>query len=206
MVARNCAFAWLAASAARRATSLSRRAASASASASRSAALACSSSSASARASSVCCSSSIACDSRSSFWRSSSRAWASSRVFCSASASARAAATSRARASPAVRIVVSTCGTARGITAAVVTDATAVTAFTPPDSQYVGCHSVQTSRKCVIPHATMNKPKATNRTWNGMSRRARCTRLTSASEMTTYDSPISTSAITCVRSNGVFQR
>jgi hypothetical protein len=52
-------------------------------------------------------------------------------------------------------------GHREGSTAAVLTEATAVTTLTSPDSQYTGCQNVHTSMKCVPPQATMNRPKAT---------------------------------------------
>jgi hypothetical protein len=58
----------------------------------------------------------------------------------------------------------------------VTTDATAVTIFTPADSQNTGVHSVQISMKCVAPQQTMKAPKATNIHENGSSFRALHTR------------------------------
>src|ERR1044072_896505 len=45
---------------------------------------------------------------------------------------------------------------------AVGTDASAVTALTNPDSQYVGTHIVQISMTWVAPHAMMKIPKHTH--------------------------------------------
>jgi hypothetical protein len=55
-----------------------------------------------------------------------------------------------------------TFGTVNGSTAAVPTEATAVTTFTSPEAQYTGCQKVHTSMKCVPPQATMNSPNARN--------------------------------------------
>ncbi len=67
-------------------------------------------------------------------------------------------------------------GTSAGSTTAVATDAAAVSSFTSPANQYTGTQSVHTSMKWVAPQAMMKVPKARSIQWNGMSRRARCTR------------------------------
>ena len=69
-----------------------------------------------------------------------------------------------------------TCGTRLGNAIAVTTDATAVTSFTSPASQYSGCHNTTISMKCVNPQATINVPNARNIQLNGISRRVRQTR------------------------------
>ena len=56
---------------------------------------------------------------------------------------------------------------------AVGTEARAVTAFTPPDSQYAGCQMVQISMKCEAPQAMMNVAKLTNTHPKRRSRRLR---------------------------------
>jgi hypothetical protein len=56
-------------------------------------------------------------------------------------------------------------GSSHTSTPAVGTDTAAVTAFTEPDSQYIGCQTVHTSMKCVRPQATMNAANSSS-TWS----------------------------------------
>src|SRR5207245_1469056 len=72
-----------------------------------------------------------------------------------------------------------------GRTMAVAMDATAVTNFTTPESQYKGTQRVQISIKWVAPQAIMNTPNPTNIQENGTSPFARRTNWRSVSEMKT---------------------
>src|SRR6266849_729358 len=89
-------------------------------------------------------------------------------------------------------------------TAAVPTEAVAVTIFAAADSQYTGFHTVTISKKCVTPQLTMNNPKAQKKPEYGRSRPARRTSHAKVAEITTYDIPISRSAITVVHNSRLF--
>src|SRR5882724_7049053 len=79
---------------------------------------------------------------------------------------------------------------------AVGTDARAVSALTPPETQYHGTHSVHTSSRCVATHAAMNTPKHTNIQLNGRSFLFR-TNWISAIGIAKYASAIRPSEIAC---------
>src|SRR6266849_3463784 len=89
-------------------------------------------------------------------------------------------------------------------TAAVPTEAVAVTIFAAADSQYTGFQTVKISKKCVTPQLTMNNPKAQKKPEYGRSRPARRTSHAKVAEITTYDIPISRSAITVVHNSRLF--
>ena len=84
-------------------------------------------------------------------------------------------------------------------------DATAVTAFNTPASQYSACHRFHTSITCVAPHATMNVANNPNIQPNGKSRRLRMNH-SKVNGIVKYDPAISTSEITCSQTNPGFHR